>query len=165
MTLIAILKREPPQMVTAKVRILNGDKLISGVACRAACQTISQPEERLTASKITMECQGVGCCPTSSSPYIKVEQAIAEEAKPVQSKGRCPSSRVFPIQIKDNTMPIRPSGTLRKNIQRQEAYVVMKPPIGGPSTGATKPGQVIKEVALKRCCFSVLRKTTNLPTG
>jgi hypothetical protein len=41
----------------------------------------------------------------------------------------------------------------------------MNPPIGGPSTGATRPGHVIKEVARNRCCFFVLRKTTNLPTG
>jgi len=33
------------------------------------------------------------------------------------------------------------------------------------STGATRPGQVIKEVARNKCCFSVLRKTTSLPTG
>src|SRR6202034_1817718 len=123
------------------------------------------PVARLTESKSVISGQGVGCCPTSFSPYIRVEQATADETNPVQSNGRFRSSRLLLIQRAESTMPINPSGTLRKKIQRHDAYVVMNPPTGGPSTGATKPGQVMKAVARNRCCFSVLRKTTNRPTG
>ena len=36
-----------------------------------------------------------------------------------------------------------PSGTFKKKIQRHEEYVVMKPPTGGPMTGAANPGHVM----------------------
>ena len=62
-------------------------------------------------------------------------------------------------------MPMMPSGTFRKKIQCQEAYVVMKPPRGGPTTGAISPGQVMKVIASIKLCFSVVRKTTSRPTG
>src|SRR5580692_6366534 len=101
--------------------MLNDARLIKGVACRLECQTISNPVRRLAASKGTIVSQGIGCSPANSSPYISVEQAIADETNPVQSNGRCPSSRIFPIHKTDNTMPINPSGTLRKKIQRQDA--------------------------------------------
>src|ERR1700730_3987546 len=88
-TLIATRKREPPQIVTANVRIRRDERLIRGDVCRPECQTMSDPVSRLTVRRRTIISQGVGCCPTSSSPYISVEQAIADEANPVQSKGRC----------------------------------------------------------------------------
>src|SRR5258708_32054682 len=101
--------------------MLNDERLIKGVACRLECQTISNPVRRLVASKSTIVSQGVGCSSIDSSPYNNVEQAIAEETNPVQSNGRCSSSRIFPIHKTDNAMPINPSGTLRKKIQRQDA--------------------------------------------
>src|ERR1700736_3656692 len=120
-TLIATRKREPPQIVTANVGIRRDERLIRGVACRPECQTIRQPVKRLTVRIRRIANQGVGCCPTSSSPYISVEQAIADETNPVQSNGRFWSSRLFPIQRTERTMPTNPSGTLRKKIQRQDA--------------------------------------------
>jgi len=36
---------------------------------------------------------------------------------------------------------ITPSGTLMRNIQCQEAYVVISPPASGAITGAIRPGQ------------------------
>src|ERR1700722_3621552 len=101
--------------------MLSEERLIRGVGCRPECQTISDPARKLTISKNKMVGQGVGCCPTNSSPYINVEQATAAETKPVQSNGRFSSSRLFPIHRTDNTMPINPRGTLRKKIQRQDA--------------------------------------------
>ncbi len=41
----------------------------------------------------------------------------------------------------------------------------MNPPSGGPSTGAISPGQVIYEMDRIKSFFSVMRKTTNRPTG
>lgn len=41
----------------------------------------------------------------------------------------------------------------------------MKPPIGGPTTGATMPGHVIVAIARIRRAFSVLRTTIIRPTG
>ena len=58
-----------------------------------------------------------------------------------------------------------PNGTLRRKIQRQFAYVVMKPPTGGPTTGATIAGHVMVEMACIRRLFSVLRTTISRPTG
>ena len=43
--------------------------------------------------------------------------------------------------------------------------MVMKPPRGGPSTGAARPGQVMVAMALMRFCFSVERSTVSRPTG
>ena len=37
-----------------------------------------------------------------------------------------------------------PSGTLTRKIQRHDAYVVMKPPSGGPITGAISAGQTMR---------------------
>src|SRR5580704_13668968 len=58
--------------------MLNDARLIKGVACRLECQTISNPVRRLAASKGTIVSQGIGCSPANSSPYISVEQAIAD---------------------------------------------------------------------------------------
>src|SRR5580700_7260420 len=58
-----------------------------------------------------------------------------------------------------------PNGTLRKNTQRQDAYVVMKPPTVGPITGATMAGQVIVEMARISPAVGVLRTTIARPTG
>ena len=41
----------------------------------------------------------------------------------------------------------------------------MKPPSGGPSTGATSAGQVRIAMALIRRSFGVARSTTRRPTG
>lgn len=41
----------------------------------------------------------------------------------------------------------------------------MKPPIGGPTTGATMPGHVIVAIARISFAFSVLRTTIIRPTG
>jgi hypothetical protein len=41
----------------------------------------------------------------------------------------------------------------------------MKPPIGGPSTGAAIAGQVMVEMACISWLFSVLRTTIRRPTG
>ena len=41
----------------------------------------------------------------------------------------------------------------------------MKPPTGGPITGATMPGQVIVEIACINCFRSMLRTTVSRPTG
>ncbi|MET3249090.1 hypothetical protein ABIE53_005900 [Burkholderia sp. OAS925] len=42
---------------------------------------------------------------------------------------------------------------------------MMKPPIGGPTTGAAIAGQVIVEMACIMRLFSVLRTTMSRPTG
>jgi hypothetical protein len=42
---------------------------------------------------------------------------------------------------------------------------VIRPPSGGPITGAVKAGQVRKAMARIRSCFSVLRSTMRRPTG
>ena len=41
----------------------------------------------------------------------------------------------------------------------------MKPPSGGPSTGATSPGQTIVPIAVTRWRLSVIRSTISRPTG
>src|SRR6267143_1225789 len=41
----------------------------------------------------------------------------------------------------------------------------MKPPTGGPTTGATSPGHVMYVIEWIRLCFSVVRNTTRRPTG
>src|SRR3982074_380994 len=58
-----------------------------------------------------------------------------------------------------------PNGTLRKNTQCQDAYVVMKPPTVGPTTGATIAGHAIVEMAFISRLFSVLRTTVIRPPG
>jgi hypothetical protein len=63
-------------------------------------------------------------------------------ANPSQSNRRpCPGA--FLIQANARAMPMKPSGTFKKKIQRHEEYVVMKPPTGGPMTGAANPGHVM----------------------
>ena len=52
-----------------------------------------------------------------------------------------------------------------KKIHRQEATWVMKPPMGGPTTGATRAGQVRVATARIRSCLAVRRMTTSRPTG
>src|SRR5580700_1718553 len=101
--------------------MLRDERLMRGVACRLECQIIRIPVKRLRVSRDTIVSQGAGCSSKSSNPYISVEQAMADVTNPVQSNGRCWSARLFPIQRIDNTMPINPSGTLRKKIQRQDA--------------------------------------------
>ena len=42
---------------------------------------------------------------------------------------------------------------------------MIKPPSGGPITGAVSAGQVSNAIARIRCSFSVLRSTMRRPTG
>ena len=58
-----------------------------------------------------------------------------------------------------------PIGMFKKKIQRHEVNVVMKPPMGGPSTGAIKPGTVTVCIRLTRLRLSLPRNTTSRPTG
>ncbi len=58
-----------------------------------------------------------------------------------------------------------PIGMLMRKIQRHDAYVVMKPPSGGPTTGAMSAGQTIQPMASMIWCFGVSRSTTSRPTG
>src|SRR5882762_9774306 len=96
---------------------------------------------------------------------MKITHAVPHRTKPSQSKGFGCSACEFVTQSDANTMATTPSGTFRKKIQCQEAYVVMKPPTGGPTTGATSPGQVMYAIASIKLCFSVVRNTTSRPTG
>ena len=41
----------------------------------------------------------------------------------------------------------------------------MKPPSGGPTTGAIRPGQVMSAMARTRSCFEAVRRTASRPTG
>ena len=98
-------------------------------------------------------------------PYTKLTQADALSTNPSQSNGLTWSSLRLGIIRDERAMPTMPSGTFRKKIQCHEAYVVMKPPTGGPTTGAISPGQVMNVIASIKLCFSVVRKTTSRPTG
>ena len=62
-------------------------------------------------------------------------------------------------------MPTRPIGTLMMKIQCQEAYVVMKPPSGGPQIGPISAGMVTSAMALTRSRLSMLRNRMSRPTG
>ncbi len=96
---------------------------------------------------------------------MNVTHAVLLNANPIQSNGFFSSPFRFLISTNVSPRPINPSGTFRKKIQCQEKYVVMKPPTGGPTTGATSPGQVMYAIASIKLCFSVVRSTTRRPTG
>ena len=76
----------------------------------------------------------------ASTPYMMQNSEAPVSTKPSQSSGRSTSSFGLSKNTVTSTMPRRPSGTLTRKIQRQEKYVVMKPPIGGPSTGPSCAG-------------------------
>ncbi len=58
-----------------------------------------------------------------------------------------------------------PIGMLIRKIQCHDAYVVMKPPTGGPITGPMSAGIVTQAMAPTRSRFSMLRTSTSRPTG
>ena len=60
---------------------------------------------------------------------------------------------------------ITPSGTLMRNSQCQDAYVVIRPPASGAITGASRPGQTTKEVTRSRSSLAAMETTIVLPTG
>ena len=64
-----------------------------------------------------------------------------------------------------SAIPTRPTGRLTKKIHLQEEMLVIRPPSGGPSTGAASPGQTRVDSARIRSRFSEVRSTTSLPTG
>jgi hypothetical protein len=90
---------------------------------------------------------------------------VAVSAKPTTSKGRRGAGAIGRIKTSAATSPAMPIGTLKKKIQRHEANVVTNPPIGGPSTGAIRPGHVINEIALSNSLLLDERSTTVRPTG
>jgi len=61
--------------------------------------------------------------------------------------------------------PITPSGTLIQKIHCQPQCSVMKPPRGGPSTGAVSAGQVSMAMARIKPSFGVPLSTATRPTG
>ena len=62
-------------------------------------------------------------------------------------------------------MPMSPIGTLIKKIQCHDAYVVMKPPSGGPQIGPISAGMVTSDIALTRRRLSIVRTMISRPTG
>ncbi len=113
-------------------------------------------EQRMLAYATDAECQRAKAIPTTSRtttdknsprprpiasmPYMMQNSDAPVSMNPIQSSGRSVSSFGFSKNIVTSAMPIRPSGTLTQKIQRQEKYVVMKPPTGGPSTGPNCAG-------------------------
>src|ERR1700730_6389622 len=85
--------------------------------------------------------------------------------KPIQSSGRGSSSFGLSKKSVTSAMPRIPSGTFTKKIQRQEKYVVMKPPMGGPSTGPSCAGTCRYAMVRTSCERSTLRNRTSRPTG
>ncbi len=90
---------------------------------------------------------------------------VQERTNPRASNGRARSSRCSTMNRNTASNPSAPIGTLRKKIQRHDAYVVMKPPSGGPRTGAISPGVVMNAIARSKSALAVLRSTTSRPTG
>ena len=62
-------------------------------------------------------------------------------------------------------MPASPIGTLTRKIQCQLKKVVMKPPIGGPTSGPMRPGMVSHAMAEMRSRLAVERTSTSRATG
>jgi hypothetical protein len=58
-----------------------------------------------------------------------------------------------------------PIGMLTKKIQRQSAYVTMKPPSGGPAIGPIREGMARNASARTSSFFGTSRTTTMRPTG
>ena len=54
---------------------------------------------------------------------------------------------------------------LTRKIHRHDANVVMRPPSGGPITGAMSPGQTIRPIAAMIRCLGVSLRTISRPTG
>ena len=61
--------------------------------------------------------------------------------------------------------PARPTGTLIRKIQCQDAVSTSQPPSVGPMSGPTKPGMVTKPMACKNWSRGNVRSTTKRPTG
>jgi hypothetical protein len=61
--------------------------------------------------------------------------------------------------------PATPIGRLMKKIQRQEAKVVMKPPMGGPITGPIRAGMVSHVIACTSSDLGTDLRSTRRPTG
>src|ERR1700709_2769974 len=92
-------------------------------------------------------------------------RGAALSTRPTLSRGLRLTPRRFGTSMATATSAQIPNGTFKRKIQRHDAYVVMKPPTGGPTTGAAIAGQVMGEIACMSRLFSVLRTTISRPTG
>ena len=89
---------------------------------------------------------------------------MPDNAKPRPSR-RVSGPRRSGMKRSASTMPTTPIGRLIKKIQRQSNIVVIKPPSGGPITGATRAGTVNQLIAETSSFFGIERKITSRPTG
>src|SRR4029077_20814344 len=133
---------DPPCKVIAKVLILRRSRLKSGAGERKKCFTESRPTRHPAMRYAAVGFQCAVWRPTSSMPYTKLTHADALSTNPSQSNGLTLFSLKFGMRREESAIPMIPSGTFRKKIQCHEKYVVIKPPTGGPTTGAISPGQV-----------------------
>jgi hypothetical protein len=143
---------------TSRLRVLDGDTpgslrhlaMLFGTPSQFLLQTalaaaLSSPAER--------NAKGLGAPYSTTTPSIPMKpRSSAPRCRPAHSASRTqsfaawirlplimPSMWVGLTSASAYQTPIRPSGRLRKKIQRQPRYVVMAPPTGGPSAGATRP--------------------------
>ncbi len=61
--------------------------------------------------------------------------------------------------------PARPTGTLIRKIQCQEAYCTSQPPSVGPSRGPMSPGTATKLMACRNSPRGTVRSSARRPTG
>jgi hypothetical protein len=85
---------------------------------------------------------GEGCA-TRCAPYVSPPRPAQVITTPAQSSGGGPPPAGGPSVTSRHAAQnaITPSGTLIRNIQCQDAYVVIRPPASGATTGASSPGQ------------------------
>ncbi len=75
-------------------------------------------------------------------PDMRQVSVTPVKTKPRQSSGGTVSGFVSSMRSVTRTMPRMPNGTFRKNTQRHDRYVVMRPPTGGPMIGPRIAGVV-----------------------
>src|SRR5215469_11744272 len=97
--------------------------------------------------------------------HTSADSPTPDKINPIKSNGGGSSSTISGMKSVASTRPSTATGMLIQNIQRQEKYVVMKPPTGGPSIGPINAGTVSHARASTNSDRGTLRRMTRRPTG
>ena len=141
------------------------DRSSSGAGCRRACSRYPTTATRPTPIIASVVLRGTTPRPAVSNPNISPHNATPQSTSPNPSNRPRGGSRTSSTNRLTSTMPRIPIGTLMSKIQRQEKYVTMKPPTGGPITGPSSAGTVSHAIAATSSCLAAVRSSTKRPTG
>src|ERR1700733_5014443 len=154
----------PRNVGTPSVRRLSSGNAVRRRCRAAAVSSATDPVRSTAVSSAGGAGSATRCAPEVSPPRPRQ----VSTTPPQSSGGGAPLAALSGPSVTSRHAAqnaITPSGTLIRNIQCHDAYVVISPPASGAITGASSPGHTTYDVTRSRSSLAAREITIVRPTG